>query len=82
MDPQPWLSELEKELQQRRLPRRYVMRLMRELSDHVTDELEKPMSKEDQRSTDLRERLGTPQGLAESAKQEYQSRTFAVRHPI
>lgn len=82
MDPQSWLNELEKELQQRRLPRRYVMRLMRELSDHVMDELEKPMSKEDQQSADLRERLGTPQGMAESAKQEYHSLTFAVRHPV
>ena len=44
MDPQQWLNELLTELQARRLPRRYVTRLMRELSDHVMDGWEKTMN--------------------------------------
>lgn len=82
MDPQQWLNELRTELQKRRLPRRYVMRLMRELSDHVTDEWEKPMNKDDQRNADPLERLGMPQGVAETAEQEYCAPKFAARHPL
>lgn len=82
MDSQRWLDELRMELQKRRLPRRYVMRLLRELSDHVTDEWENPMSKDDQRNLDPLERVGSPRDVAESAEQEFRSRKFAARHPV
>jgi len=82
MDPQRWLDELRTELQVRRLPRRYVTRLMRELSDHVTDEWEKPMSKDAHVQPGPLERLGSPRNVAESAERELRSRTFAARHPV
>ncbi len=44
MNPQQWLDEVRKELQTRRLPRRSVTRLMRELSDHLTDGWEQTMN--------------------------------------
>ena len=82
MDPQQWLSELRTELQTRRLPRRYVARLMRELSDHVMDGWENPMSKDARLSPGPLERLGSPQLVAESAEREFRSRSFAARHPV
>jgi hypothetical protein len=82
MDPQRWLNELQLELQKRRLPRRYVMRLLRELSDHVTDEWENSMGKDDQQIPETLERLGSLREVAESAEQQYRSRKFAARHPV
>lgn len=82
MDPQQWLNELRTELQSRRLPRRYVTRLMRELSDHVTDGWENPMNKDVQVRPGPVERLGSPRDVAESAEQGFRLRRFAVRHPV
>jgi hypothetical protein len=82
MDPQRWLAELRTELQTRRLPKRYVTRLMRELSDHVTDEWEKAMSKDAQMTPGPLERLGKPRVVAEAAEQALRSRSFPARHPL
>ncbi|AMV20643.1 hypothetical protein [Planctomyces sp. SH-PL14] len=88
MDPQHWLDQLRTELQTRRLPRRYVTRLLRELSDHVTDEWENPMSKDAPQAPGPAavpgplERLGSPQLVAESAARELRARSFAARHPV
>ena len=82
MDPQRWLDEVRKELQTRRLPRRYVTRLMRELSDHVRDGWETPMNKDVQNRPGPLERLGSPRVVAESAEREIRSRSFAARHPV
>lgn len=88
MDPQHWLEELRTELQTRRLPRRYVTRLLRELSDHVTDGWETPMSKDappvpgPAAVPGPLERLGSPQLVAESAARELRARSFAARHPV
>lgn len=82
MDPQHWLEELRTELQTRRLPRRYVTRLLRELSDHVTDGRENPMSKDAPQVPGPLERLGSPQLVAESAARELRARSFAARHPV
>lgn len=82
MEPHRWLAELEMELQRRRLPRRYVTRLVRELSDHVMDAWEISMIKDDQSGIDPESRLGSPREVAESAEQTYCSRTFAAQHPV
>ncbi len=82
MDPHQWLNDLRTQLQTRRLPRRYVARLMRELSDHVTDGWERPMSKDAQLRPGPLERLGSPHDVAESAEREFRSRSFAARHPV
>lgn len=82
MDPQQWLNELESELQTRRLPRRYVRRLLRELSDHVMDDRENFMGKDDQQNPAPHERLGSLRDVAQSAEQQYYSRKFAARHPV
>lgn len=81
MDLQRWLDEVRNELHTRRLPRRDVTRLLRELSDHVTDGLENTMN------TDVRvfpaphHHLGSPRQVADTAEKEFQSRRFAARFP-
>jgi F0F1-type ATP synthase assembly protein I len=40
MPNQPWLSELQRELSRRKLPRREIARLVAELSDHLADMME------------------------------------------
>lgn len=82
MDARQWLNELQTELFQRRLPRRYVKRLIRELSDHVLDDQERPMSTDAPMLPGAIERLGSPRTIAISAEQEFQRRRFAARHPI
>jgi hypothetical protein len=81
MDTRQWLNELETELFQRRLPRRYVTRLVRELSDHVLDDREKVMSTDAPMLPGAVERLGLPRTVAVTAEREFQRRRFAVRHP-
>ncbi|MCC9606287.1 hypothetical protein LOC68_18630 [Blastopirellula sp. JC732] len=79
MDQQQWLAELKQELRKRRLPKRYVTRLLQELSDHVTDDRENRIGEDHSWSAD---RIGSPAAIAESAAQEFRSRRFAVRHPL
>ena len=81
MDPQQWLDEVRNELQTRRLPRRYVTRLLRELSDHVTDGWEKTMNKDVRVFAGPHDQLGSPGQIADTAEKEFQSRRFAARHP-
>ena len=66
MDPQRWLDEVRNELQTRRLPRRYVTRLMRELSDHVMDGWEKTMNKDVRVFAGPHDQLGSPSDVAGS----------------
>jgi hypothetical protein len=82
MDPQRWLDEVRQELQTRRLPRRYVTRLMRELSDHVMDGWERTMSKDARVVLNPLERMGSARDVAASAEDEYRGRKFAARHPV
>jgi hypothetical protein len=82
MDPQRWLDDVRNELQTRRLPRRYVTRLMRELSDHVLDGWERTMSKDARVVLSPLERMGSAKNVAASAENEYRRGKFAARHPI
>ncbi|HVJ66355.1 MAG TPA: hypothetical protein VM510_00145 [Caulifigura sp.] len=82
MDPQRWLDEVRNELQTRRLPKRYVMRLMRELSDHVLDGWETTMNKDVRVFDGPHDQLGSPKQVADTAEQEFQSRRFAARFPL
>jgi hypothetical protein len=79
---QRWLEDVQTELSARRLPRRYVTRLMRELSDHIHDGLENPMSMEARAIMNPVDRLGLPEAVAAAAADEYRKRRFAVRHPF
>lgn len=82
MDPQQWLDDVRTELNARRLPRRYVARLLRELSDHVTDDGERSMSQDAEERPGPLERLGSPRLVAQSAEREFRRRSFAARHPV
>ncbi|OAI57493.1 hypothetical protein AYO47_01750 [Planctomyces sp. SCGC AG-212-M04] len=82
MDPQRWLDEVRKELQTRRLPRRYVTRLMRELSDHVMDGWENTMNKDVRVFAGPNDQLGSPGQIADTAEKEFRSRRFAARFPL
>lgn len=82
MDPQRWLDEVRKELQTRRLPRRYVTRLMRELSDHVTDGWENTMNMDVRVFAGPNDQLGSPGQIADTAEKEFRSRRFAARFPL
>jgi hypothetical protein len=82
MDPQRWLDEVRKELQTRQLPRRYVTRLMRELSDHVLDGWEKTMNKDVRVFAGPHDHLGSPGQIADTAEKEFRSRLFAARFPL
>lgn len=82
MDAQPWLSELEGELARRKLPPLYVERFISELSDHISDCLEDPMSTEVKDSHVLADYLGSPQEVAATAATEYRRAHFCRRHPI
>lgn len=77
-----WLEDVQTELSARRLPRRYVTRLMRELSDHIHDGLENPMSTEARVFSNPIERLGLPHQVAATAAEQFRRRRFAVRHPF
>jgi hypothetical protein len=82
MDPQRWLDDVRRELQTRRLPRRYVTRLMRELSDHVTDGWENTMNKDVRVFAGPHDHLGSPGQVADTAEKEFRSRRFAARFPL
>jgi hypothetical protein len=82
MDPQRWLDEVKKELQTRRLPRRYVTRLLRELSDHVTDGWENTMNKDVRVIAGPNDHLGSPGQVADTAEKEFQLRRLAARFPV
>jgi hypothetical protein len=82
MDSQRWLEAVRTELSARRLPRRYVTRLMRELSDHIHDGMENPMSTEARALSNPIDRLGRPHDVAATAAEQFRRRRFAARHPF
>ena len=84
MDARPWLEQLRSELARHKLPPLYAQRLMSELSDHLSDFLEDPMSMDATRDlrTAVAHHLGTPREVATSAAKEYRQAHFCGRHPI
>jgi hypothetical protein len=74
-----WRNRVSTALRKQGLPQSYINRLVEELADHATDLVfeEKSMDAHER----LEARLGSPEALAAAAKQEYQRRTFAGRHP-
>jgi hypothetical protein len=82
MEPQRWLDEVRNELQMRRLPKRYVTRLMRELSDHVLDGWETTMNTDVRVFAGPHDQLGSPRQVADTAEKEFRSRRFAARYPL
>jgi hypothetical protein len=82
VDAQPWLEELQHELDRRKLPRRYVARLLGELSNHFTDFMENQMSTDAQQLQIVVTRLGRPSDIADTAVKEYSRHRFAARHPL
>lgn len=77
-----WLEQLRTELVSRKLPPRYVARFVLELSDHLNDSLEDPMSMDAFGLHDAVRPLGLPSEIAESAAAQYRQRSFSGRHPI
>lgn len=80
MEPQRWREQLENALHRQRLPRAEVERLVEELVDHAADLVAESRSM-DALQSDLDARLGTADDVAQTAKQQFQQRTFAGRHP-
>jgi hypothetical protein len=83
MSCQPWLEQLRAELSRHRLPPLYAERLISELSDHITDSLEDPMStdvRQDVRA--LSRSLGSPRDVAATAATQHQRAHFCRRHPL
>ncbi len=82
MDAQRWLEQFERELIRRKLPPLYVERLLSELSDHLFDSLEDPMSTDAKDLRSLVQRVGTPHEVASSAALEHRRAHICRRHPI
>ena len=78
-----WLDSVESHLMSARLPRFYVRRLVRELSDHLElyMEEERTMSMDAISSQQISDQLGSSHELAEMAVSEYQRGSFVSRHP-
>jgi hypothetical protein len=79
MGNRPWLKQLRRELFREGLPGWYIDRLVGELADHITDCQQESASMDAQQAC---ESLGTAVELAASARQEFDRRSFAGRHPI
>jgi len=83
VDARPWLEKLRAELARRKLPSLYSERLLSELSDHVTDFLEDPMSMDATKDLGgLARQLGVPSHIAAAAVRERRAAHFGGRHPI
>ena len=82
MDTQPWLESVRRECFRRSLPPFYVERLLAELSDHLAEIQEDPMSTEAHDLRSLERRLGTPLSVADTAATEYRRARFGARHPL
>lgn len=76
---QQWRDRLIEAIRHQGMPNSYVERLVGELSDHADSILSEDQSMD---AEQLDARLGTPEQLAETAKREFEQRTFAGRHPI
>jgi hypothetical protein len=82
VDAKRWLRELRAELGRRKLPPLYVERFVGELSDHVNDVLEDPMSTDAKDLHGVFDRLGAPRRVADAAAREYRQARFSGRHPV
>jgi hypothetical protein len=82
VDARPWLEQLRAELAKQHLPPLYVERLMSELSDHIFDSLEDPMSTDVKEIGHVATRLGAPERVAIAAAKEFRGARFCRRHPL
>jgi hypothetical protein len=82
VDARPWLEKLRAELARRKLPPLYSERLLSELSDHVTDFLEDPMSTEVPADRGLFAGPCSAKEIAAAARVEFNKRHFCARHPL
>ncbi|HWA98689.1 MAG TPA: hypothetical protein VG713_09360 [Pirellulales bacterium] len=80
MASQAWRSQLIEALHRQHLPRRYIERLVEELSDHADDLFLESPNMDVQPHNDAR--LGTAEQLAQTAKLHFRRSTFAGRHPV
>ncbi len=78
----PWLEQVQRELHERKLPPLYVERFLSELSDHIFDSMEDPMSTDARDLHKLAHHLGTPSEIAATAAKEYRRAHFCRRHPV
>jgi hypothetical protein len=82
VDARPWLEQLQRELHECKLPPLYVERFLSELSDHIFDSVEDPMSTDTRVLHELAHHLGTPRDVAATAATEYRRAHFCRRHPV
>ncbi len=82
MDARPWLEQVRRELRRRKLPPKYVERFLSELSDHIFDSVEDPMSTDARDLHKAAHHLGTPREIATAAANEYRRGHFCRRHPV
>jgi hypothetical protein len=79
MEKQRWLEELRKHLAAQGLPASYIERTVLEMSDHIDEIMEE---KAIMKIGNVRDRVGLPADLAQTAAAEYRKRLFSRRHPI
>ncbi len=82
MDAQQWLEQVHAELRRKKLPPLYVERFLSELSDHIFDSVEEPMSTDVRELHKLTHHLGTPREIAATAAHEFRKAHFCRRHPV
>ena len=82
MDAQQWLEQVHDELRRKKLPPLYVERFLSELSDHIFDSVEDPMSTDARELHKLTHHLGTPREIAATAAHEFHKAHFCRRHPV
>ncbi len=82
MNAQQWLDQFRGELDRHNLPPLYSERLLSELSDHITDFLEDPMSTDVRNLGHANQLLGVPGEVAAAAAKEFRGGSFFRRHPI
>jgi uncharacterized membrane protein YhaH (DUF805 family) len=82
VDAQQWLEQVQRELRRQKLPPLYVERFLSELSDHIFDSVEDPMSTDARDLHKLAHRLGAPREIAATAAHEFRKAHFCRRHPV
>jgi hypothetical protein len=82
VDAQQWLEQVQRELRRQNLPPLYVERFLSELSDHIFDSVEDPMSTDARDLHKLAHHLGTPREIAATAASEFRKAHFCRRHPV
>jgi hypothetical protein len=78
MGNQRWLDDFRRQLIGRKLPGKYVQRIVEEAADHLEDLMEESMKNTD---LDLNARMGDSEHVAESAVAAFRCRSFLGRHP-